>query len=93
MKFIYVEWYDATSPPDGEWHTKEEVDKWCQEILSLSPTALKFCKMAFNAETDHQYGFEGWSMAAVRMFWATGEASEAKKAFAEKRKPDFSKFR
>lgn len=72
---------------------EEEVDKWCQEILSLSPTALKFCKLAFNAETDHQYGFEGWNMAAVRMFWATEEASEAKKAFSEKRKPDFMKFR
>ena len=72
---------------------EEEVNKWCQEILALSPTALRFCKLAFNADTDHQYGFEGWSMAAVRMFWATGEAGEAKKAFAEKRKPDFTKFR
>jgi naphthoate synthase len=71
----------------------EEVDKWCQEILSLSPTALKFCKVAFNAETDHMLGFEGWSKASVRMFWGTQEADEAKKAFKEKRKPDFSRFR
>lgn len=71
----------------------EEVDKWCQEILSLSPTAIKFCKLAFNAETDHMLGFEGWSNAAVRLFWATKEAEETKKAFAEKRKADFSKFR
>ncbi len=70
-----------------------EVDQWCREILSLSPTALKCCKIAFNAETDHQHGFEAWSMAAVRLFWATEEAGEAKKAFAEKRKADFSKFR
>ena len=72
---------------------EEEVNKWCQEILSLSPTALKFCKLAFNAETDHMFGFEGWAHAAVRMFWGTEEAAEAKKAFAEKRKADFSKFR
>lgn len=72
---------------------EEEVDKWCQEMLALSPTALKFCKLAFNAETDHQYGFEGWSMGAVRQFWASDEAREAKKAFAEKRKADFSRFR
>ncbi len=77
-------------PPDK---LEEEVDKWCQEMLALSPTALKFCKIAFNAETDHQYGFESWSQAAVRMFWASKEAEEAKKAFAEKRKADFSKFR
>ena len=72
---------------------EEEVDKWCQEILLLSPTALKFCKLAFNAETDHQLGFDKWSEAAVRMFWTTEEAAEAKKAFSEKRKADFSKFR
>jgi len=72
---------------------EKEVDKWCQEILSLSPTALKFCKLAFNAETDHMLGFEGWSHAAVRMFWNSKEAEEAKQAFKEKRKPDFTKFR
>ncbi len=72
---------------------EEEVDKWCQEILSLSPTALKFCKAAFNAETAHQYGFEAWNQAAVRLFWQTEEANEAKKAFKEKRKADFSRFR
>lgn len=72
---------------------EEEVDKWCQEILLLSPTALKFCKLAFNAETDHQLGFDNWSEAAVRMFWDTKEAEEAKTAFKEKRKPDFSDFR
>jgi naphthoate synthase len=71
----------------------EEVEKWCEEILALSPTAIKFCKLAFNAETDHMLGFEGWSHAAVRMFWGTKEAEEAKKAFAEKRKPDYTKFR
>lgn len=72
---------------------EEEVDKWCQEILSLSPTALKFCKAAFNAESAHQFGFEAWSQAAVRLFWGSEEANEAKRAFGEKRKPDFSKFR
>lgn len=72
---------------------EEEVEKWCREILSLSPTALKFCKLAMNAETDHMLGFEAWSEAAVRMFWGTEEAEEAKKAFAEKREADFSDFR
>jgi naphthoate synthase len=72
---------------------EEEVDAWCREILSLSPTALKFCKLAFNAETDHMLGFEAWSEATVRMFWTAKEAEEAKTAFREKRKPDFSQFR
>ena len=72
---------------------EEEVNKWCQEILSLSPTSLKFCKLGFNAETDHMFGFEAWSENAVRFFWASKEAEEAKTAFKEKRKPDFSQFR
>lgn len=72
---------------------EEEVDTWCREILLLSPTSLKFCKLSFNAETDHMFGFEAWSENAVRMFWASKEAEEAKTAFKEKRKPDFSQFR
>jgi dihydroxynaphthoic acid synthetase len=72
---------------------EEEVDTWCREILSLAPTALKFCKLSFNAETDHMFGFEAWSENATRMFWTSKEAEEAKTAFKEKRKPDFSQFR
>lgn len=72
---------------------EEEVNAWCKEILLLSPTALKFTKYAFNADTDHILGIEHLSMASVRMFWATEEAAEGKHAYAEKRKTDFSKFR
>jgi len=77
-------------PPDK---LEEEVNIWCREILANSPFALKFLKKAFNADTDHQWGFDEMSGAAVRLYWATEEAEEAKKAFSEKRKPDFSKFR
>lgn len=58
-----------------------------------SPSLFNTSCLSDNAETDHQYGFENWSAAAVRMFWAPEEAEEAKKAFAGKRKPDFSRFR
>ncbi len=71
----------------------EEVELWCREILEKSPFALKFLKKALNADTDHQWGFDEMSQAAVRLYWATEEAEEAKRAFSEKRKPDFSKFR
>ncbi len=77
-------------PPDK---LEEEVNNWCEELLSMSPTALKFLKLAFNADTDHIYGIEGMAMGAVRFYWATEEAEEAKKAFSEKRRPDFSRFR
>lgn len=69
-----------------------EVDKWCEEIFEKSPRAIKFLKFAFNADTDHMYGIENLSTMAVRMYWETDEAMEAKISFKEKRKPDFSKF-
>lgn len=77
-------------PPDK---LEEEVNAWCKEILTKSPYALKFLKKAFNADTNHQWGFEEMSMSAVRLYWATEESEEGKKASAEKREPDFSKFR
>ncbi len=69
---------------------EEEVDNWCKEILAKSPYALKFLKKAFNADTDHQWGYEEMAMSACRLYWATEEAKEAKNSFIEKREPDFS---
>jgi naphthoate synthase len=63
-----------------------EVTKWCEEIKALSPTALKFMKAAFNADTDHVFGFETMSAAAGRLFWETDEAKAQKKKFAERKK-------
>jgi naphthoate synthase len=63
-----------------------EVEKWCKEIAALSPTALKFLKAAFNADTDHVFGFETMSGAAVRLYWASSEAKEYKELFEKKRR-------
>ena len=69
---------------------QEEAEAWCKEIRNMSPTAIKFLKYAFNADTDHMYGFENMAMSAVRLFWGTDEAAEAKRAKMEKRKPDWN---
>lgn len=63
-----------------------EVEKWCNEIKEMSPTAIKFLKAAFNADTDHIFGFETMSMAAARLFWETAEAKKYKTIFTEKKK-------
>jgi len=63
-----------------------EVARWCDEIKSLSPTALKFMKASFNADTDHIFGFETMSAAAGRLFWETEEAKAMKKKFIERKK-------
>jgi len=69
---------------------QEEAENWCKEICDMSPTAIKFLKFSFNADTDHMQGFENMSMSAVRLYWSTEEAAEAKKAKMEKRKPDWA---
>jgi len=77
-------------PPDK---LNDEVESWCKEILALSPTSLKFLKAAFNAESDHIWGINALAMRAVRLYWGSDEAREARDAFAQKRKPNWSRFR
>ena len=72
---------------------KEEVKIWCDDILALSPTAIKFEKLAINADSDNIFAFDNFSENAVRLFWQTEEANEGKSAFKEKRKPDWDRFR
>lgn len=69
-----------------------ETLKWCQEILQHSPLALRCLKSALNADCDGQAGLQELAGNATLLFYMTEEAQEGKKAFVEKRKPDFSKF-
>lgn len=71
---------------------EEETVQWCREILSLSPTALRLLKAAFNADCDGQAGLQQLAGDATLLFYLTEEAKEGKRAFLEKRKPDFRKF-
>lgn len=69
-----------------------ETIAWCREMLSLSPTALRVLKSAFNAETDGLAGIQELAGNATALFYQTQEAQEGRDAFVEKRPPDFSKF-
>ncbi|MCH2669020.1 MAG: enoyl-CoA hydratase-related protein, partial [Gammaproteobacteria bacterium] len=71
----------------------DESKKWAQEMLSKSPTALRFLKASFNADTDWVYGMQAIAHGATSLFYQTEEAWEGRTAFIEKRPPDFSKFR
>lgn len=65
---------------------------WCREMLAHSPTALRFLKMAMNADCDGQAGMMAFAGSATLMYYTTDEGREGKEAFLEKRPPDFSKF-
>ncbi len=66
--------------------------EWVETLAAYSPTAIRFLKHSFNADTDHQGGLSQMAMAAVEIFGETDEAKEGAIAFAEKRKPDFAKY-
>ena len=64
--------------------------QWAREILLKSPTAIKFLKASFNAETDGMVGIQELAGYATQLFYGTEEAQEGKNSFLEKRQ---SKFR
>jgi len=72
----------------------EEVDRWCEELLALSPTCLRVLKASFEREFDY---LRAPSFAVQRAvaphYYETDEALEGQRAFLEKRKPDFSRYR
>jgi len=77
--------------PLGE--LRAEVRRWADEMLALSPTALRFVKQSFNADTEHLAGVGSLAFTGLHQFEGTPEAEEGVGAFADKRAPDFAAFR
>jgi 2-ketocyclohexanecarboxyl-CoA hydrolase len=73
----------------------EEVRKYADELLSLSPTCLRIVKRSFY---HHMQPIMGRDMKELIEevapgYFKTGEQQEGADAFLQKRKPDFSRFR
>lgn len=66
--------------------------EWCKKIMQHSPLALRMIKAGLNAELDGQAGIQEFAGNATMLYYMTEEAQEGKKAFLEKRKPDFQKY-
>jgi naphthoate synthase len=71
----------------------QEVRRWADEMLALSPTALRFVKHSFNAASEDLAGIATLSFDGLGLFTGSPEAAEGSTAFAEKRAPDFSAYR
>ncbi len=72
---------------------RDEVRVWADDMLALSPTALRFLKQSFNADTEHIAGIGQLAFSGLGLFLETDEAEEGVRAFGEKRSPDFSSHR
>jgi 2-ketocyclohexanecarboxyl-CoA hydrolase len=70
-----------------------EVRRWADDILRLSPTALKVLKQSFNTDTEQFISQGHMAYTTLAMFTESDEAREGIAAFNEKRPPDFSPFR
>jgi naphthoate synthase len=68
-----------------------EVRAWADKLLAKSPTALRFLKHSFNANSEPVA--EMLAFDALELFQQTEEAGEGPRAFVEKREPDFTPFR
>ena len=71
---------------------EKETLKWAKNILKHSPLALRCLKVSLNADCDGQLGLLDLAGQATLLYYLTAEAEEGKKAFLEKREPDFSSF-
>jgi naphthoate synthase len=72
---------------------RTEVRRWADEILALSPTALRILKHSFNADSESIAGVGTLAFDTLEIFNQNPEAREGVEAFVEKRRPDFSGYR
>ena len=66
--------------------------KWANEILEMSPLAIRLLKSGFNAELDGQSGIQELAGNATLLYYMSEEAKEFHSAQREKRKPAARKY-
>ena len=70
------------------------VDEWCEEILNKSPQSIRIAKLALNAGSDQEFYASYFPTGALlASIYGNEENMEGIRAFLEKRKPDFRRFR
>lgn len=71
----------------------DATQEWGERMASYSPTALRFLKTAFNADSEQIAGISRLAYSGLDVFTESEEAHEGTEAFAAKRQPDFARFR
>lgn len=82
-------WVNAVVPDD---QLEAEVEKWCDELMGMSPTALRITKTNMNFESEMLQPSLTHGALVLGFVQGTPEFKEGMSAFLEKRKPDWEKF-
>ena len=69
-----------------------ETVRWCQEMMAMSPFALRLLKASFHADEDGLAGLQQLAHDANLLFYGNEEAQEGRDAYKERRAPDFTRF-
>ncbi|MGH8985107.1 MAG: 1,4-dihydroxy-2-naphthoyl-CoA synthase [Acidimicrobiia bacterium] len=69
-----------------------ETVAWCRKMLAESPLALRMLKASLNAADDGLAGIQQLAGDATLLYYMSEEAQEGKRAYLEKRPPDFGRF-
>ncbi|HZP29210.1 MAG TPA: enoyl-CoA hydratase-related protein, partial [Acidimicrobiia bacterium] len=69
-----------------------ETIAWCARMLEHSPLALRMIKASCNAADDGIAGIQQLAGDATLLYYMTEEAQEGKRAYLEKRRPEFDRF-
>jgi naphthoate synthase len=65
---------------------------WCARMLEHSPLALRMLKASLNAADDGLAGIQQLAGDATLLYYMSEEAQEGKRAYLEKRRPEFERF-
>ena len=69
-----------------------EAVAWARQINRNSPTALRLLKSALNAVEDGAAGLQQLGGDATLLFYQSEEGNEGRRAFVDRRRPDFARF-
>jgi naphthoate synthase len=71
---------------------ERETVAWCARMLRHSPLALRMLKASLNAADDGLAGIQQLAGDATLLYYMSEEAQEGKRAYLEKRRPEFERF-
>jgi naphthoate synthase len=69
-----------------------ETVAWCRRMLEHSPLAMRMLKASLNAADDGLAGIQQLAGDATLLYYMSEEAQEGKRAYVEKRRPEFERF-